>query len=332
MINHKALSALFSIFTLFVIQTAIANPSVIAHRGASGYLPEHTREALILAYGQGADFIEQDLVLSKDNVLMVLHDIHLETVTDVEQKFPTRKRRDGRYYVIDFTLQELKTLRVHERQNAQGKQVFANRFQGQSDFQIATFEEQINLIAQLNAQFGKEVGLYPEIKSPAWHRQQGADISKITLALLRKYQLDDANKPVFVQCFDFNETKRLRNELGAQVKLVQLIGENSWKESATDYAYLRTAKGLQDIAKVAQGIGPWIPQLINLKTLRPSMLSQHAKQAGLLIHPYTFRKDQLPKGISTEQSMQLLFGTLGVDGVFTDFTDTVVTYLSQPAR
>lgn len=310
----------------------IAKPLVIAHRGASGYLPEHTLEALILAYSQGADFIEQDLVLSKDNVAVVLHDIHLETVTDVEQKFPARSRQDGRYYALDFTLAELKTLRVHERQNKEGKQVFPNRYAGQSDFQISTFEEQLNLIAQLNRQFAKKVGIYPEIKSPVWHRQQGRDISQIVLSVLRKHQLDDGDKPVFVQCFDFDETKRLRHELGAKVKLVQLIAENDWGESATDYDYLRSVDGLKDIAKVAQGIGPWIPQLIDLTSMQPTTLITDAKKVGLEVHPYTFRKDQLPQGLTATQSLDVLFSVLKVDGLFTDFTDTAVKHLSQQAE
>lgn len=315
------------LFVLCCSFVCVATPTVIAHRGASGYLPEHTLESLILAYSQGADFIEQDLVLSKDHVLVVLHDIHLETVTDVEQKFPTRQRKDGRYYALDFTLQELKQLRVHERQDTQGKQVFPERYTGQSDFRIATFEQHIQLIQQLNRQFKKNVGIYPEIKSPAWHRRHGADISQIAVDMLRRYQLDDPDKAVFVQCFDFNETKRLRTQLGLKAKLVQLIGENDWAESDTDYDFLRTPQGLAEIARVANGIGPWIPQLIDLKSMQPTTLVPNAKKAGLVIHPYTFRKDQLPEGIDSAQSLDLLFKGLKVDGLFTDFTDTVVNHI-----
>ena len=132
-----------------LLNIALANPLVIAHRGASGYLPEHTLEAATLAYAQGADFIEQDVVLSKDGVPVVLHDIHLDTVTNVAKRFPDRKREDGRYYVIDFTLKELKTLRVHERTDLKGQPVYAGRFQGDSDFRIATLEDHFELIEQL---------------------------------------------------------------------------------------------------------------------------------------------------------------------------------------
>jgi glycerophosphoryl diester phosphodiesterase len=306
-------------------------PLIIAHRGAPGYLPEHTLESITLVYAQGADFIEQDLVVTKDSKLIVLHDIHLETVTNVEQVFPSRKREDGRYYVLDFTLAELKTLNVHERQDANGKQVFPNRYQGKGKgtFHIATFEEQIELIQQLNRQFNKTIGFYPEIKSPAWHREQGVDISQLVLAVLRKHKLDDPDKAVYLQCFDFSETQRLRNDLDAKVKLIQLIGENDWQESPTDYDFLKTPAGLKAIAKVAQGIGPWIPQLVDLKTLQPTAFVEQAHTAGLKVHPYTFRKDALPENINTQQTLQLLFKDLKVDGLFTDFTDTVVNYLTE---
>lgn len=306
-----------------------AKPLVIAHRGAPGYLPEHTLESVTLAYAQGADFIEQDLVVTKDSKIIVLHDIHLETVTDVEKVFPARKRKDGRYYALDFTLAELKTLNVHERQDSQGKQVFSNRYQGTGTFNIATFEEQIELIQQLNRQLNKNTGFYAEIKSPAWHKEQGMDISKLVLAILRNHGLDDADKAIYVQCFDFDETRRLRNNLGAKVKLVQLIGENDWLESPTDYDFLKTPAGLEAIAEVAQGIGPWIPQLIDFKTMRPTGFVKQAKNAGLKVHPYTFRKDALPVNVNQEQALQLLFEGLKVDGLFTDFTDTVVTYIAK---
>ena len=306
-----------------------AKPLVIAHRGASGYLPEHTLESITLAYAQGADFIEQDLVVTKDSKLVVLHDIHLETVTNVEQVFPSRKRQDGRYYALDFTLAELKTLKVHERHDTKGKQVFPNRYKGKGTFQIATFEEQIELIQQLNRQFNKTTGFYTEIKSPAWHREQGVDISQLALAILRKHELDDADKAIYVQCFDFAETQRLRNDLNAKVKLIQLIAENDWLESPTDYNVLKTPAGLKAIAKVAQGIGPWIPQLIDLKTMQPTGYVKQAHMAGLKVHPFTFRKDALPHHVNSQQTLQLLFNELKVDGLFTDFTDIVVNHIAE---
>jgi glycerophosphoryl diester phosphodiesterase len=323
-------STLLGLLTIaFTSQAIAAKPLVIAHRGASGYLPEHTLESTTLAFAQGADFIEQDLVITKDLKIVVLHDIHLETVTNVEQVFTSRKRDDGRYYALDFTLAELRTLKVHERHDAKGKQVFPNRYQGKGTFHIATFEEQIELIQQLNRQFNKTTGFYSEIKSPAWHKEQGVDISQLVLAVLRKHGLDDGDKAIYVQCFDFAETQRLRNELNAKVKLIQLIAENDWLESPTDYNVLKTPAGLAAIAKVAQGIGPWIPQLIDLKTMRPTGLAKQAHIAGLQVHPFTFRKDALPENVSEEQVLQMLFKGVKIDGLFTDFTDTVVNYIAK---
>lgn len=295
-------------------------PITIAHRGASGYLPEHTLEAVTLAYAQGADFIEQDLVLTKDLVPVVLHDIHLDTVTNVAQRFPERKRKDGRYYAFDFTLSEIKTLTVHERKQLSGKQVFPKRYQGQAHFTVATFEEQIELISQLNRQFNQQIGFYPEIKSPQWHKAQGADISDIVLTIIRKHKLDDPKKPIYLQCFDFDETKRIRTELGAKLKLIQLIGENKWKESKTDNNFLKTQKGLLEVKKYAQGIGPWLPQVLTSNTYKVTDLYKQAKMLGLAVHPYTLRADALPQGI-TEPMLIRLLKEAKVDGIFTDFPD-----------
>jgi glycerophosphoryl diester phosphodiesterase len=328
-VNIIKLTFLGLLMIAFTGQVIAAKPFVIAHRGAPGYLPEHTLESVTLAFAQDADFIEQDLVVTKDLQIIVLHDIHLETVTNVEQVFPTRKRQDGRYYALDFTLTELKTLKVHERQDTKGKQVFANRYQGKGTFHIATFEDQIELIQQLNRQFDKTTGFYPEIKSPAWHREQGVDISQLVLAVLRKHGLDDANKAIYLQCFDFSETQRLRNDLDVKAKLIQLIGENDWLESPTNYDFLKTPAGLAAIAKVAQGIGPWIPQLVDFKTMQPTGFVKQAHIAGLQVHPYTFRKDALPENVNQEQALKMLFDELKVDALFTDFTDTAVNYLAK---
>lgn len=311
------------------IEFQAREPIVIAHRGASGYLPEHTLAAVALAYDQGADYIEQDLVVTKDDRLIVLHDIHLDTTTNVAELFPHRKRADGRYYVVDFQLAELRQLDVFERRDLNGNQVFPQRYQGRARFKLATFEEQIEFILQLNRSRQLNVGLYPEIKAPQWHHQQGKDIAALTLGILRQYGLDDLHSTVFLQCFDFNETKRLRKELDAKVKLVQLIGENSWLESSTDYDYLRTNEGLDEIKRIAHGIGPWIPQILKPSSDALDDLSTRALERGLLIHPYTFRKDQLPANMTEIELLEVLFKKHKVSGVFTDHTDVVADFLAR---
>ncbi|OFC72273.1 glycerophosphodiester phosphodiesterase [Alteromonas confluentis] len=311
---------------------------IIAHRGASGYLPEHTLEAATLAFAQQPDFIEQDVVATKDGELVVLHDIHLDTVTDVAAKFPDRVRDDGRWYALDFTLAELRTLQVKERSDTDGKQVFANRYHGSKAlFTVATLDEHIELISELNREFNSNIGFYTEIKSPAWHKKEGVDISQRLLDTLARYNLNGENANIYVQCFDFAEVKRLRNELGFKGKIVLLLADNSWGESATDYQTLLTEQGMQDIAKYADGIGPWLPQLLDMKALQqgkivPSPWLATAKKEGLVIHPYTFRIDALPTGMTAEQIIGLLTGPLAVDGVFTDQIPPVKNFLLQSGK
>ena len=311
---------------------------IIAHRGASGYLPEHTLEAATLAFAQQPDFIEQDVVATKDGELVVLHDIHLDTVTDVAAKFPDRVRDDGRWYALDFTLAELRTLQVKERSDTDGKQVFANRYHGSKAlFTVATLDEHIELISELNREFNSNIGFYTEIKSPAWHKKEGVDISQRLLDTLARYNLNGENANIYVQCFDFAEVKRLRNELGFKGKIVLLLADNSWGESATDYQTLLTEQGMQDIAKYADGIGPWLPQLLDMKALQqgkivPSPWLATAKKEGLVIHPYTFRIDALPTGMTAEKILGLLTEPLAVDGVFTDQIPPVKNFLLQSGK
>lgn len=172
-------------------------PLVIAHRGASGYLPEHTAEAKALAYGQGADYLEQDVVATRDDRLVVLHDVHLDRVTDVAERFPERRRADGRWYVRDFDLAELETLNVHERTNADGSPVFPDRFPaGSGRFRISSVEEELDLVLGLNASTGRTVGIYPEIKRPAWHRGEGVDVANLLLPLLESHGYREDRKSV----------------------------------------------------------------------------------------------------------------------------------------
>lgn len=306
---------------------------VIAHRGASGYLPEHTLEATTLAFAQDPDYIEQDVVITRDGIAVVLHDIHLETVTDVEERYPHRAREDGRWYALDFTLEELRKLSVHERTDNKGNPVFANRYQGNhAQFRIATLDEHIELIVQLNRELGKDIGFYTEIKSPAWHRAQGVDISAIVMQQLKKHNLDKPDSNIIIQCFDFAEVKRLRTSLHFKGKLVQLLGDNSWGESDTDYGALMTNEGMQALAKYADGIGPWIPQLFsasaeNSDTVTAPDWLGAAQSLDMMVHPYTFRSDALPPGTNAEKLLQTLKDELKVDGVFTDQVPPVKAFL-----
>jgi glycerophosphoryl diester phosphodiesterase len=305
-----------------------AQPLIIAHRGASGYLPEHTLEAKALAYGMGADYLEQDLVATRDDRLIVLHDIHMDRVTDVAERFPDRHRDDGRYYARDFDLEEIRTLHVWERLNRVGDDVeFPGRFPARSgNFRIPSLEEELEMIAGLNRASGRSVGIYPEIKRPAWHRNEGFDLAARLLEVLDRFGYGNPDDRAFVQCFDASEIERLRHELGCRLPLIQLIGENTWREADTDYEQLRTEAGIERLAGIADGIGPGLWHLYSLADIDGQPVSTGlvslAHSRGLAVHPYTFRSDQLPPGFETfEATVQWFAGTLGIDGLFTDFPD-----------
>lgn len=316
-------------------QDTNAHFTIVAHRGASGYLPEHTLEAATLAYAQHPDFIEQDVVITKDDIPVVLHDIHLETVSDVEARFPTRKRQDGRFYARDFTLNELRQLTVHERTDNEGKPVFTNRYSGnKANFKIATLAEHFELIRELNRQFDQSIGVYPEIKSPSFHLSEGVDASKIVINALKKYGFAGPDGNSYLQCFDFDEIKRIRETLNYKGNIVMLIGENSWGESDTDFEWLRTEEGMEAVSQYANGIGPWIGQLFDKEAKRKGVVSptswlEHAHKHALTIHPYTYRQDALPEGMNGTSLLNALRDVVKAHGVFTDQVPPVREWREQ---
>jgi glycerophosphoryl diester phosphodiesterase len=310
-------------------------PVVIAHRGASGYLPEHTLQAKALAYAMGADYLEQDVVATRDDELVVLHDIHLDGVTDVEERFPGRARADGRYYVRDFTLEEIEALSVHERTDDKGRQVFPERHAHRGgEFRVHTLGRELELVADLQDSAGHEVGIYPEIKSPAWHVREGVDITILVLNELERFGYRRHSDPVYLQCFDEQEVRRIRHELGCELKLVQLIGEDSWTHEPTDFASMRTPRGLEFLAGTVDGVGPWVNRLYKLRRrdgqISDSGLVGLAHEQGLVVHPYTYRSDALPDGFTSFESLvEFSVRTLAVDGVFTDFPDKFLSALRR---
>ena len=296
---------------------------VIAHRGASGYLPEHSLEAKAMAYAMKPDFIEQDLVLSKDDIPIVIHDIHLESVTDVAEKFSERNRKDGRYYVIDFTYEELQQLNVTERFDIKTfKAIYPKRFpMWKSKFKLHSLQDEIELIQGLNISTDKNIGIYPEIKEPEFHNKEGKDISKIVLKILTNYGYTTKNDNCILQCFDAIELKRIRQELKSELFLVQLM------------EYKNNESNLKEYATYVDGIGPWYKQLISGKddkgNWKSSNLVTEAHQLGLVVHAYTFRADDLGEFSSFEELLDVGFNTLQLDGVFTDFPDRVVSFLNK---
>lgn len=303
-------------------------PIIIAHRGASAYLPEHTLPAKAMAHAMGADFIEQDVVLTRDGTPIVLHDIHLDSTTNVARVFPHRARGDGRFYAIDFTLDEIRRLSAHERRNRDGTPVFPHRFPGIAGLSgVPTLAEEIALIDGLNHSRDHQAGLYIEMKASAFHRSEGQDLPAAVMQVLMDTGWDQRRDQVFLQSFEPDALRQLKYDLNTVLPLVQLIADNAWGESAdVDFDAMRSDAGLDAVAEYADGIGPWLMQLYegvdDQGNYQVTDLVRRAHTRGLLVHPYTFRADQLPAGIrSFEELHQLFFEDLQVDGVFSDFPD-----------
>ena len=295
-----------------------AMPIVIAHRGSSGYLPEHTLAAKALACAQGADFVEQDVVMTKDGVPVVLHDTTLDGVSDVATRFPGRARGDGRHHVTDFTLAELRSLSLWERVDpATGAQTYPDRFPtGSGRFGIVSLEEELEFVAGFARSTGRTVGIYPEIKAPAWHRSEGHDVAAAVVALLHRHGYTTREDPCVLQCFDADEVARLRRDLGWAGRLVQLVG-------GAEHDHLLTPEGLARVAEVADGIGPSIGRILDGDG-RPTDLVARAHAAGLVVHGWTLRRDRLPPWATAFDLLQDRLLATGIDGVFSDFPDLTV--------
>ena len=321
---------------LMTSSLAAADKIVIAHRGASGYLPEHTLAAKAMAYAMGADYIEQDVVMTSDDQLIVLHDITLDRTTDVAEKFPERVRSDGRFYAIDLTLEEIRQLNASEGfriRDGEKEQGYANRFpMDDSSFQVPTFEEEIQLIQGLNKSTGNDIGIYPEIKQPEFHREEGKDISTAVVNMLKQYGYVSKQDKVFLQTFSFSELEIIKQEImpaaNVDINLVQLIG------GETGYGWMLEADGMEKLANFADGIGPEKGLVIcrssTQSDLQITPLVERAHAAGLQVHPYTYRLDpgQVPEYASDfDDLLTKHYFEAGVDGLFTDFPDRAVKFL-----
>lgn len=321
-----------------LVSAQAADKVVVAHRGASGYLPEHTLEAKAMAYAMGADYIEQDVVMTKDDELIVIHDITLDRTTDVAEKFPNRARADGHFYAIDFTLAEIRSLAASEgayTRDGKRQQGYAARFpMGKSSFRIATLAEELELIQGLNFSTGRDVGIYPEIKSPEFHLAEGKDLGTAVVAALKAFGYTSKQHKVFLQTFSWEEVKRLRDEVlpaaGVDLKLVQLVGDDA------EYQWMFTAQGMAQVGAYADGFGPDKSLLIDPESpagqLKISELVSLAHASGMQVHPYTFRADagQVPAWADSYEAMlEAFFFEAGIDGAFTDFPDRAVNFLRE---
>lgn len=289
-------------------------PLVIAHRGASGHRPEHTVAAYTLAVEMGADFIEPDLVSTKDGVLVARHENDIGGTTDVAEKFPDRKARkviDGDtltgWFTEDFTLAELRTLRAKERLPFR-----SHAYDGR--YAIPTFDEVLALADSLGRARGRVVGVYPETKHPTYHRAIGLPLEEKLLAALQARQLDDRHAPVFIQSFEDGNLRTLRAQ--TRVKLVYLTSTPL------------SADRLRDLATFVDAVGVNQRLVVGADSAAaPTSLIRDAHAAGLAVHVWTMRSEPvfLAKrygGDPVAEVRELV--RLGADGIFGDFPDVVV--------
>ena len=360
-------------------------PIVVAHRGASGYLPEETLEAYKKAIDLGADVIEFDLISTRDGVLIARHDPNLATSTDVvsHPEFASRKKTtqvDGEiqtgWFASDFTLAEIKTLGAIAIDSERPQQY-------NGIYKIVTFQELIDLAKTQSSATGRTIALYPETKNPTYHRDLGLPLEDKVIDHINKAGWNSKNAPVYVQSFEPGSLKYMKSK-GLNTRLIQLVDADNvdlktgslifvapldkpydWAKAGDSrlFSSMVTPAGLAEIKTYADGIGPWKRYIItlrscldansNLKEMSSTSamndsdsnsqplttLVDDAHKAGLLVHPYTFRNEQRRLANDYEGdpfNEYLVFYRLGVDGVFSDFTDTAVTarsmYLKEMGR
>lgn len=324
---------------------------VIAHRGASGYRPEHTLEAYKLAIEMGADYIEPDLVCTKDGALVARHDNELSQTTDVASHPEFSDRRmtksvDGKeitgWFSESFTLAEIKTLRAIERMPdvRQHNTIYNNLYS------IPTFQEVIDLAKKKSAELNKQIGIYPEAKHPTHFLSLGLSNEKPLIEALHKNGYVEPSSPVFIQCFEPSSLKRMKAM--TQLKLVQLIDsegqpfDSLQTKGKVRFADMVTPEGLREVATYAAGIGPHkeliFPRDNRGTTQKPTDLVPNAHRCGLVVHPWTFRNENkfLPAELRQESGSHRdkdglygnalaeyrMFMDAGVDGVFSENPDT----------
>ena len=314
------------------------DPIIIAHRGASGERPEHSIASYARAIEQGADYIEPDLVLTREGVLVARHENEISETTDVADRpeFADRKATktiDGEkmtgWFTEDFTLAELKTLRAKERLPLLRT---ANRaFDGQ--FEIPTFEEIILLAKAKEKEAGRRIGIYPETKHPGYFAAIGLPHEAPLLALLAKYGYTAKDDPLFIQSFEVGNLKALRGK--TKLRLIQLMAKDGGPadDPATSYAAMASPAGLKAVAAYADGIGVEkamvIPRTLLGNLGEPTALVTHAHAAGLDVHVWTFRRENYflplaqrsglnPAGHGDLAGEIRAYLEAGIDGFFSD--------------
>ncbi|HEX4694542.1 glycerophosphodiester phosphodiesterase [Sphingomonas sp.] len=320
--------------------SSLSSPIVIAHRGASGERPEHTLASYDLAIEEGADFIEPDLVLTRDKVFVARHENDITGTTDVadHREFAGRKTTrtiDGQshtgWFTEDFTLAELKTLRARERL----PQLRPANAAYDGKFAIPTLAEIIALAKKRSKELGRTIGIYPETKHPSYFASIGLPMERHLVAELRAAGWDSADAPVFIQSFEVDNLKLLHSI--TKIRLIQLMdGNGGPADNATpSYASMITPAGLKAVATYAWGIGP-NKDMVDRGEGAPTTLVADAHAAGLRVHVWTFRAENffLPLALKNGADPRAHGNVaeairrqlaLGIDGFFTDFPSIGVT-------
>ena len=318
----------------------VTKPIIIAHRGASGERPEHTIASYQLAIDQGADYIEPDLVLTKDGVLVARHENEISETTDVaaHSEFAARKvtktidgaKKTG-WFTEDFTLAELKTLRAKERL----PQLRATNMAYDGQFMVPTFDEILTLIKANEAKNGRKIGVYPETKHPSYFASIGSPHEAVLLAALTRFGYGKRSDLVFIQSFEVGNLKALRGK--TKLRLIQLIDAEGGPADAPTlrYAQMITPAGLKAVAAYADGIGPnkalVIPRDASGALAAPTALVKDAHKVGLAVHPWTFRRENYflplalrssadPTKVGDLATEIAVFVAAGIDGLFSDNT------------
>lgn len=319
------------------VQTSVQNqmktPIIIGHRGASGHRPEHTLESYKLAIEMGADYIEPDLVSTKDHVLIARHENEISGTTDVAKKFPDRKTTktiDGvsvtGWFTEDFTLKEIKTLRANERLEFRN-----HKYDGK--FEIPTMDEILKL-AKKKSTAKKKIGVYPETKHPTYFQSINLPLEEPLVELLKKHKMNEATSPVFIQSFEFTNLKKLKGLTPVSLIFLFDSPEKSpydfvaAKDKRTYMDMLTKPENIKEIAQTVTGIGPnkryIVPTDKEGKELPATELIEKAHALGLKVHPWTMRSEDqylLAEYKGSPQAEYIQFFELGVDGLFTDFPD-----------
>jgi glycerophosphoryl diester phosphodiesterase len=320
------------LITMATSAHAFESPLVIGHRGACGHRPEHTLASYELGIQFGADFIEPDLVMTKDGVLMARHENEISGTTDVAEKFPNRKttkKVDGKeitgWFIEDFTLKEMKTLRAKERLAFRD-----HSYDGK--FEIPTLKEILDLVKKQK----RVVGVYIETKHPSYFQSIGLPLEEAIVKELSERGLSKKNAPIFLQSFELTNLKKFKKI--TPIPLIYLIDDpemtpfdNVLSGDKRTYKDMLSADSLKEIANTAYGIGPYkryiVPENDKGEALPPTTLIADAHAAGLKVHPYTFRNEAqylLKTYAGDPQKEYLQFFELGVDGLFSDFPDQAV--------